>query len=32
MGDLSDEQRAKILGGNAARFFGIERPTGRAGC
>jgi predicted TIM-barrel fold metal-dependent hydrolase len=24
MGDLTDEQRAKILGGNAARFFGIE--------
>jgi predicted TIM-barrel fold metal-dependent hydrolase len=24
MGELTDEQRAKILGGNAARFFGIE--------
>ena len=27
MGDLTDEQRAKILGGNAARFFGIEPPA-----
>jgi len=29
MGELTDEQRAKILGGNAARFFGIEVPKGR---
>jgi predicted TIM-barrel fold metal-dependent hydrolase len=29
MGDLSDEQRAKILGRNAARFFGIEQPARR---
>ena len=28
MSDLDDDQRAKILGGNAARFFGIEAPTG----
>ena len=26
MGDLTDDQREKILGGNAARFFGIEQP------
>jgi predicted TIM-barrel fold metal-dependent hydrolase len=29
MGGLTDEQRAKILGGNAARFFGIELPAAR---
>ncbi len=29
MGDLTDEQRAKILGTNAARFFGIEPPAAR---
>ena len=27
MGDLSDAQREKILGGNAARFFGIAPPA-----
>jgi predicted TIM-barrel fold metal-dependent hydrolase len=27
MGGLSEEQRVKILGGNAARFFGIEVPA-----
>ena len=27
MGDLTDDQRARILGGNAARFFGIEEPA-----
>jgi predicted TIM-barrel fold metal-dependent hydrolase len=29
MGDLTEEQRTKILGGNAARFFGIELPAAR---
>jgi predicted TIM-barrel fold metal-dependent hydrolase len=29
MGDLSDDQRAKILCGNAARIFDIEQPAGR---
>jgi pimeloyl-ACP methyl ester carboxylesterase len=29
MGDLSDDQRAKILGGNAAHFFGVEQPAHR---
>ncbi|MGH9137549.1 MAG: amidohydrolase family protein [Acidimicrobiales bacterium] len=30
MGHLDEAQRAKILGGNAARFFGITIPAGRA--
>jgi predicted TIM-barrel fold metal-dependent hydrolase len=30
MGFLGDDTRAKILGGNAARFFGIPIPNGRA--
>ena len=29
MRNLGDEQRAKILGGNAARFFGVELPAAR---
>ncbi|MEE8473886.1 MAG: amidohydrolase family protein, partial [Myxococcota bacterium] len=29
MGGLSDAQREKILGGNAARFFGVELPAAR---
>ena len=30
MGGLSDRQRAKILGLNAAKLFGFEVPPGRA--
>ena len=30
MGQLSDDTRAKILGGNAARFFNITVPADRA--
>jgi predicted TIM-barrel fold metal-dependent hydrolase len=31
MGGLEDSARAKILGENAARIFGFERPTSRRG-